>query len=71
MEVMVKGGTHGDTATVAILTKAVPRILEIPPGLKTLKEPTISSVPNKVKGRGKKGKEPGRLIHRLRRHLKR
>jgi hypothetical protein len=48
MEVMVKGGTHGDIATVAMLTNAVPRILEIPPGLKTLKALTISSVPNKA-----------------------
>ena len=48
MEVMVKGGTHGDIATVAMLTNAVSRILEIPPGLKTMKDLIISSVPNKA-----------------------
>jgi 4-hydroxy-tetrahydrodipicolinate reductase len=47
MEVVVKGGTHGDIATVAMLTNAVPRILEVPPGLKTMKDLIISSVPNK------------------------
>jgi hypothetical protein len=48
MEVMVKGGTHGDIATVAMLTNAVSRIREIPPGLKTMKDLIISSVPNKA-----------------------
>jgi hypothetical protein len=47
MEVRVKGGTHGDIATVAMLTNAVSRILEIPPGLKTMKDLIISSVPNR------------------------
>jgi hypothetical protein len=48
MEVVVKGGTHGDIATVAMLTNAVSRILEIPPGLKTMKDLIISSVPNQA-----------------------
>jgi hypothetical protein len=49
MEVRVKGGTHGDIATVAMLTNAVSRILEIPPGLKTMKDLIISSVPDKAR----------------------
>jgi len=48
MAVIVKGGTHGDVATVAMLTNAVARILEIPPGLKTMKDLIISSVPNRA-----------------------
>jgi len=48
MEVIAKGGTHGDTATVAMLTNAVARILELPPGLKTTKDLIISAVPNKA-----------------------
>jgi len=38
---------------VAILTNSVSRFPEIPPGLKNLKDPIISSVPNKAwEGRG-------------------
>ncbi len=48
MEVIVKGGTHGDIATVAMLTNAVPRILDLPPGLKTMKDLIISSAPNRA-----------------------
>jgi hypothetical protein len=48
MEVVVKGGTHGDVATVAMLTNAVSRILELPPGLKTMKDLIISSAPNRT-----------------------
>jgi hypothetical protein len=48
MEVVVKGGTHGDIATVAMLTNAVPRILEVPAGLKTMKDLIISAAPNKA-----------------------
>jgi hypothetical protein len=48
MDVIVRGGTHGDIATVAMLTNAVSRIFEITPGLKTMKDLIISSVPNKA-----------------------
>jgi hypothetical protein len=44
MEVVVKGGTHGDIATTAMLINAVARILEVPPGLKTMKDLIISAV---------------------------
>ena len=47
MEVIVKGGTHGDIATVAMLTNAVAKILEVPPGLRTMKDLIISAVPNR------------------------
>lgn len=48
MEVIVKGGTHGDIATVAMLTNAVAKILEVPPGLRTMKDLIISAVPNRA-----------------------
>jgi len=48
MDVIVKGGTHGDIATVAMLTNAVARILEVPPGLKTMKDLIISAVPQRA-----------------------
>lgn len=34
--VEVPGGTHGDVATAAVLVNAVPRLMETPPGLKTM-----------------------------------
>ncbi|MFQ5997609.1 MAG: dihydrodipicolinate reductase, partial [Dehalococcoidales bacterium] len=33
MEVVIKGGTHGDIATAAIVVNAISRVLEAPPGL--------------------------------------
>jgi 4-hydroxy-tetrahydrodipicolinate reductase len=38
MEVVIKGGTHGDIATAAIAVNAVHRVLEAPPGLVTMKD---------------------------------
>lgn len=38
MEVVIKGGTHGDIATAAIVVNAVQRVLEAPPGLATMKD---------------------------------
>ncbi len=38
LEVVVKGGTHGDTATVAMLVNAIPKVISAPPGLKTMKD---------------------------------
>lgn len=44
MDVVIKGGTHGDIATAAMLVNAVPRIVEAPPGLLTMKDiPIISA----------------------------
>jgi 4-hydroxy-tetrahydrodipicolinate reductase len=38
MEVVIKGGTHGDIATAAIVVNAIKRVLEAPPGLTTMKD---------------------------------
>ena len=36
LDVVVQGGTFGDTATVAALVNAVPRVAAVPPGLRTV-----------------------------------
>jgi len=41
MEVVIKGGTHGDIATAAMVVNAVRRVLEAPPGLLTMKDMPI------------------------------
>jgi len=38
MEVVIKGGTHGDIATAAIVVNAISRVIEAPPGLLTMKD---------------------------------
>lgn len=38
MEVVIKGGTHGDIATAAMVVNAIRRVLEAPPGLLTMKD---------------------------------
>jgi len=38
MEVVIKGGTHGDVATAAMLVNAVPRVIAAPPGFITMKD---------------------------------
>jgi 4-hydroxy-tetrahydrodipicolinate reductase len=38
MEVVIKGGTHGDIATAAIVVNAISRVMEAPPGLITMKD---------------------------------
>ncbi len=38
LEVVVKGGTHGDIATVALLIHAIPQVIPAHPGLKTMKD---------------------------------
>ncbi len=48
LDVTIKGGTHGDIATVAILVNAVPMTLNASPGLKTMKDLVISAIPNKA-----------------------
>jgi len=47
MEVIIKGGTHGDIATVAMLVNAIPKVLDASPGLKTMKDLIISALINK------------------------
>jgi len=43
MEVVIKGGTHGDIATAAIVVNSVHRVIEAPPGLLTMKDLPIVS----------------------------
>jgi len=38
MEVVIKGGTHGDIATAAMVVNAAHRVIEAPPGLLTMKD---------------------------------
>lgn len=38
MEVVIKGGTHGDIATAAIVVNSIPRVMDAPPGLITMKD---------------------------------
>jgi 4-hydroxy-tetrahydrodipicolinate reductase len=38
MEVIIKGGTHGDIATAAITVNSARRVVEAPPGLITMKD---------------------------------
>ena len=49
MEVVIKGGTHGDIAAAAIGVNAIRRVLEAPAGLLTMKDlPVVSVFPGKV-----------------------
>ena len=41
MEVVIRGGTHGDIATAAIVVNAARRVVEAPPGLLTMKDMPI------------------------------
>lgn len=45
MEVVIKGGTHGDLATAGIMVNSVRRVLEAPPGLITMKDLPLVSAP--------------------------
>ncbi len=38
LEVVIKGGTHGDIATAAIVVNSVHRVIDAPPGLVTMKD---------------------------------
>jgi len=43
MEVVIKGGTHGDIATIAMVVNSVPRVVQSPAGLMTMKDLPIVS----------------------------
>jgi len=43
MEVIIKGGTHGDIATIAIVVNSIHRVIDAPPGLITMKDMPIVS----------------------------
>lgn len=48
MEVVIKGGTHGDIATAAIVVNSIPRVIQAPPGLITMKDlPIVCALPSK------------------------
>ena len=45
LEVVIKGGTHGDIATAAIVVNSVHRVIDAPPGLVTMKDlPIVSAL---------------------------
>jgi 4-hydroxy-tetrahydrodipicolinate reductase len=44
MKVVIEGGTNGDIATAAIVVNSIPRVMEAPPGLITMKDlPLVSA----------------------------
>ncbi|MBA7575999.1 2,4-diaminopentanoate dehydrogenase [subsurface metagenome] len=46
MEVIIKGGTHGDFATASMVVNSIPRVLNAPPGLVTMKDlPIVCAIP--------------------------
>lgn len=45
LEVVIKGGTHGDVATAAITANCVHRVMDAPTGLLTMKDLPIVSAP--------------------------
>lgn len=48
MEVVIKGGTHGDIATAAMVINSIPRVIEAPPGLMTMRDlPIVCALPSK------------------------
>lgn len=45
MEVTIKGGTHGDISTAAMIVNSVHRVVQAPPGLVTMKDlPVVSTL---------------------------
>ena len=45
LEVTIKGGTHGDIATIAMVVNSVRRVIDAPPGLVTMKDlPIVSAL---------------------------
>ena len=48
MEVVIRGGSHGDIATAAIVVNSIPRVIDAPPGLMTMKDlPIVCALPDK------------------------
>jgi 4-hydroxy-tetrahydrodipicolinate reductase len=39
----IAGGVHGDIATASIVVNAIPRILQAPPGLRTMRDMVLPS----------------------------
>jgi len=50
MEVIIKEGTHGDIATIAMVVNCVHRVMDAPPGLMTMKDlPIVSALGFRVR----------------------
>jgi 4-hydroxy-tetrahydrodipicolinate reductase len=46
VEVVIKGGVHGDLATAAMVVNAIPRVITSPPGFISMKDlPLVSAIP--------------------------
>ena len=41
--VQLPGGVHGDLATASIVVNALPKILQAPPGLRTMRDMVLPS----------------------------
>jgi 4-hydroxy-tetrahydrodipicolinate reductase len=39
----VQGGFHGDIATVSMVVNAIPKVLQAPPGLRTMRDMVLPS----------------------------
>jgi len=47
MAVIIKGGTHGDIATASVVVNSIPRVINAPPGLISMKDlPLVCASPN-------------------------
>jgi 4-hydroxy-tetrahydrodipicolinate reductase len=46
VEVVIKGGTHGDVSTAAVVVNAIPRVVQAPAGLVTMNDlPIVAAMP--------------------------
>lgn len=48
IEAVMKGGVHGDVAAVAMVVNSIPRMIDTPPGLVTMKDLLIACTSPKV-----------------------
>jgi 4-hydroxy-tetrahydrodipicolinate reductase len=47
LEVVIKGGVHGDLATAAMVVNAIPKVIAAPPGFVSMKDlPIVSVIPS-------------------------
>ena len=44
LKMKLAGGVHGDIATASITVNSIPKILEAPPGLRTMRDMTLPSL---------------------------
>jgi 4-hydroxy-tetrahydrodipicolinate reductase len=43
LQMKISGGVHGDIATASIVVNSLPKILDVPPGLHTMRDMPIPS----------------------------